>query len=329
MTGGRAISAYPLNISSPGKAFLIGEYAVLEGATAVVMAVSRRVKLYRTAGKMRPLVARARRAAAEYLGRLDLISHSWEADSSALYHGRQKLGLGSSAAVAAAAVASTFYEVGEAIELPEVRRRVFEVSNRVHEEFRGGRGSGADVAASVFGGIIAFRREATGQIHLSSWEMPPEIRLVGVWSGQEASTCQMVRAVRRLRDSSHGRYRRLVEQMGLVADRFARDGSRDANALFAAMQEYLDLMRRLGRLAGVPIVTPFASLVAQAAHDCGGAAKPSGAGGGDIVVAAMPRNADIEAFRAALGPGGHWFLDLGVDPEGVRTEGPSQPNMEE
>lgn len=310
----------PFAVSAPGKAFLIGEYAVLEGADAVVMAVSRRVVLRRAAGRMRPLVARARHAAAESLGCPDLAATPWNADSSALYHERRKLGLGSSAAVVVGAVASVFHESGEAISSPEVRQRIREVARGVHDSFQRTVGSGADIAASVLGGYVVLRRGAQDRTEFSAWRLAPGVRLAFLWSGRPASTRAMLRAVRRLRAAQPRAYERLIADMAIAARGFAREGRTDARVVFDAAGGYGRLMDRLGRLAGVPIVSPFAAAVDRAARRFGGAAKPSGAGGGDIVVVALPEDADIEAFRAAIGPKTHVFLDLDVDPCGVRVD---------
>lgn len=318
----------PVIVSAPGKAFLIGEYAVLEGADAVVMAVSRRVVLRRATGPMRALVARGRHVAAESLGRPDLAATSWHADSSALYHGRRKLGLGSSAAVVVAAVASVFHESGEAIESPEVQRRIQDLARGVHDSYQRAVGSGADIAASVLGGTVVLRPGAQDRLEFSSWRLAPGVRLAFVWSGRPASTRAMLRAVRRLRAARPRAYGRVIADMAVAARGFAREGGADARVLFDAAACYGRLMDRLGRLAGVPIVSPFAAAVARAARRFGGAAKPSGAGGGDIVVAALPEDADIAAFCAAIGPGGHEFLDLDVDPCGVRVEPASRAGEE-
>jgi phosphomevalonate kinase len=67
-------------------------------------------------------------------------------------------------------------------------------------------------------------------------------------------------------------------------------------------------------------VTPAHARVIEIARRHGGAAKPSGAGGGDLAVAFFPRGggraeAAREARDAGLVP-----IDLPMDPRGVRIE---------
>src|SRR4051794_13397449 len=96
--------------TAPGKLILTGEYAVLDGAPAIVVAVDRRAVARRNAiprGSSPFLVAvaeeiAARRGASDPAARAAL---EVSVDSAAFYHRASKLGLGSSAAVTVAATA--------------------------------------------------------------------------------------------------------------------------------------------------------------------------------------------------------------------------------
>src|SRR5215831_414462 len=96
--------------TAPGKLILTGEYAVLDGAQAIVVAVDRRAVARRNAtprGSSPFLVAvaeeiAARRGASDPAARAAL---EISVDSTAFYNRAQKLGLGSSAAVTVAATA--------------------------------------------------------------------------------------------------------------------------------------------------------------------------------------------------------------------------------
>src|SRR5262252_9366989 len=101
--------------TAPGKLILTGEYAVLDGAQAIVVAVDRRVVARRNAtprGSSPFLVAvaeeiTARRGASDPAARAAL---EISVDSTAFYNRAQKLGLGSSAAVTVAATALALEE---------------------------------------------------------------------------------------------------------------------------------------------------------------------------------------------------------------------------
>ncbi|MCC6874655.1 MAG: hypothetical protein IT378_10150 [Sandaracinaceae bacterium] len=81
-----------------------------------------------------------------------------------------------------------------------------------------------------------------------------------------------------------------------------------------------DAMAALGEAAGAPIVTEALARVARIAKDCGGAAKPSGAGGGDVALALFADGADAERFDRACAREGLNLLSLRLGAEGVRRE---------
>ncbi|MCX5743511.1 MAG: phosphomevalonate kinase, partial [Proteobacteria bacterium] len=130
-----------MHASAPGKLIISGEYAVLDGAPALVLAVNRRV-VARLVGEPStaapsPFLA----AVAAELARRGRVMPAIVVDSSALYDGAMKLGLGSSAAVTVAATALAIASADPA--------RVFPIALAAHQAAqaaRGAAGSGADVA---------------------------------------------------------------------------------------------------------------------------------------------------------------------------------------
>ncbi len=58
-----------------------------------------------------------------------------------------------------------------------------------HRGLQGGRGSGIDVAASLLGGVLRYELDSRGsQPHAVPVSLPPELRLRFVWTGRAAST---------------------------------------------------------------------------------------------------------------------------------------------
>jgi phosphomevalonate kinase len=131
--------------SAPGKVVLSGSYSVLEGAPAIVAAVDRYV--IADASRRSEIVTAEVRAAING-GGLDFAP--WF-DASALRvtdpdGSSRKLGIGSSAAILAASLAACSPEGAS-------RDDLFEKALDAHRSAQGG-GSGIDVAASIFGGIL-------------------------------------------------------------------------------------------------------------------------------------------------------------------------------
>ncbi|MDP3220868.1 MAG: hypothetical protein Q8S73_42680, partial [Deltaproteobacteria bacterium] len=73
----------------------------------------------------------------------------------------------------------------------------------------------------------------------------------------------------------------------------------------------------LGEAAGAPIVTPAMARLAAVVERLGAAVKPSGAGGGDVVVGVAQDDDAMEALREAAAVEGFEEVDLGADGAGV------------
>ena len=145
-------------VSAPGKAFVCGEYAVTQGAPAIVAAVDRRVEAgWDGTGDGHPRGPEAEAAfsaAQEVFGAVD---RSPALERGALFADGTKLGLGSSAAGAVAIVGAVAARHGNDLRDASVRRRVFECALRGHAQIAPN-GSGADVAAAAYGGFVSVDR---------------------------------------------------------------------------------------------------------------------------------------------------------------------------
>lgn len=306
-----------------------GEYVVLEGAEALVTAVDARVLVRLSpprsdgsppaspgspgSGGLPPEVVLARQHAEAALGPVPM---DLTLDTSALRRGDAKLGLGSSAAASAACAAAV--AVYHGCNIDAERRRVLGWALAGHRAVAP-QGSGADVVASTLGGLVRFRRDAAEQAERVAW--PAGLDVAVVWSGHPARTSDLVARVRALADDSPARYddaaAPLREAAGAMLSAVLAG---DAEAVTRAAAAHGRAMAGLGEAAGVPIVTAELARVAALAEACGGGAKPSGAGGGDVALAFF---ADAEAaarFRSGCQAEGLTLLPLAMAAEGVRDE---------
>jgi phosphomevalonate kinase len=80
-------------------------------------------------------------------------------------------------------------------------------------------------------------------------------------------------------------------------------------------------MAALGRAADAPIVTEALADAARLARAVGGAAKPSGAGGGDIAIAFVPSDEAAQELRLRAADRGLVPLNVDLFAEGVRVDG--------
>jgi len=290
---------------APGKLVLSGAYSVLEGAPAIVTAVDR----YVCCDSSRP----ARLVTPEVRAAL-LQAAAPDFDASALRADGHKLGLGSSAAILVASLAAVdprHFETDE-----ELRRAIFERALHAHWQAQGG-GSGIDVAASTWGGTLIAVRNPAGELQLEPVLLPPDL-VLEVWASQvSASTPLLLAAVARLREDSPAEHAALLRALRVAAERAAHAlrGGQTMDLIAELEQQRLGF-QALGRAAGVPIVTPEAERLAQAAGTPGAAVLPSGAGGGDIVLWLSDR-ASPRGFRDLAASLGHHLLPLTIHARGV------------
>jgi phosphomevalonate kinase len=315
----RTLQGEPL-VTAPGKLVLLGEYAVLDGFPAIVAAVNRRASGQFVPGRSpeSPLVEVAVRGAKDALGpnRSALPRGSVLVDTAAFSLNGTKMGIGSSAATAVVSVGAVLEMAGLAV--VDSMDLIFNVASAAHREAQGGLGSGADVAAAVYGGMLHYTRPAHGSATIR--RLPPltGVETVVFSTGTASSTVDCLQAVAAFAAANRETHRQLLPPIADAVTRFeAGLFARDASEIFAAIGAAHAGMEMLGQAAGVPIVTPVLAHAAVAADEVGGAAKPSGAGGGDVGIAFLPDPDAAEAFRTRARGLGLGILDLFVDPTGV------------
>jgi phosphomevalonate kinase len=318
-------------VVAPGKIFLVGEYAILEEGPAVLAAINRHAVAQYVPG-LTPMskvveeaVSRARASIGEAATALP--AGSVLVDTDDFSQGAHKLGLGSSAATAVATVGALFETAGIAID--QNRDRLLDVALGAHRAAQRQLGSGADVVAAVHGGLLKVARPRVGAPTVEPLLAPSGLRLVVFWTGGSASTPHLIEAVQRFARNEPAAYREIIKSLQEIAVRFVAElRAGNATGAIAAAARYGKRLEVLGVAASVPIVTDVCKRAADLARELGGAAKPSGAGGGDIAVAmfATPEAARLFA-RALTKP----LLPLGLDLDraGVRRRTPGEPETQD
>jgi len=308
-------------VSAPGKAFLIGEYAVLEGVPAVVTATSVRAVAHvsdapdRTAPSDLSLAAHAvvREHLRVSLGEVPSV------ETGSFHRGPRKLGFGSSAAVTAAVVGFHLAEAGH--DLTQCRALALELATRAHQQVQGG-GSGGDVAAAVLGGTLRFVRDAAPQ----SIAHPTWLHVGFVDVGAPAITSSLVSRVRAAAASDRPTYNHALDDLAAASETFQSALTRAPRegllAIRTAVERHLAGLAQLQALSGAAILTPAISAVCSLADRLGLAAKPTGAGGGDLVVVFAASQGQLDTFGLELErEHGHVLLGkINVAAPGLRTD---------
>ena len=241
--------------------------------------------------------------------------------------GARKLGLGGSAAACVLSVRAAAVSQGRALTPSEV----LALAQAAHGVEQGGSGSGGDVAAASLGGVSLVRVRhlwrspeqvlalpakgllADGPLEVQPVPVPTDLQLVLAFSGVSADTRSLVREVRAFAEARPARWREHVEKISRRAEQLAallEDAARDPGV--APREATLEILRRaaaamaaLGEEAGVPIATAALQQICALASSAGGAAKPSGAGGGDCAVAVAFGEAAAARLEARLA-GADW-----------------------
>lgn len=342
-------------LSAPGKLFLSGEYAVLWGGVARILAVGPRVHALvrprqdrqvdivladgRLSGPATPagvnwgtkvpdafkFVATTIDLALRLLG-TEGPGFSVAFESSPSVNGL-KLGLGSSARATVLAAEAARFGLESSFD-------TLKLALLAHADAQGGKGSGGDVASSFAGGVVRYRKyDITALLTaakrgglLVAMEQSPAVDLVRMgepvfpmvfaFSGQSASTTSLVKEVERKFDEA-GR-RRFVERSDGLGEALETGLLRRDFAAVAGASEGLQaLLWELG-------VTKEEGLdrILRLAQTFGCAGKQSGAGGGDGAVLFAPDSAAQRSLLDALSNRGiHAFAvtpDRGLQGEVVR-----------
>jgi mevalonate kinase len=317
-------------VIAPGKLFLIGEYAVLEEGPAVLAAINRHASAQFVPGMtamsklVDEAVARAKVDIGEAAAALPPGSVLVNTDD--FSQGGSKIGLGSSAATAVAAVGALFESAGVTVE--RHREQVYAIALAAHRAAQGGKGSGADVAAAVHGGLIKVEGQKTGPPSVEPLAVPAGLHLVVFWTGEAVATTKMIEGVQSFAEAEPAAYREIMASLREIACRFVAElRAGNATGTVAAAGRYGKRLAVLGAAASLPIVTDAFSRASDLAKELGGVAKPSGAGGGDIGVAMFATPEAARLFTRAM-PKPLVPLDVDLDRLGVRRRIPDEPEAE-
>jgi phosphomevalonate kinase len=338
-----------IEVATPGKLFIAGEYAVVEpGHPAIIVAVDQFVTVtlegttkagsiqsaqysslpIRWTRRRGELVLDIRENPFHYILAAIHLTEKYAQEQKkelSFYHLKvtseldnsngRKYGLGSSGAVTVATVKALnlFYELN----LNE--EAIFKLAALAHLAVQGN-GSCGDIAASCYGGWIAFstfdhdwvtqKAETTSLTNLLALEwpqlmikpliVPKQLRLLIGWTGSPASTSDLVDQVSQSKEEQQGAYEQFLLQSKACVEAMI-DGFSQGN--ISSIQQQLtqnrQLLRELSAMTGVVIETEDLKKLCNLAESYQGAAKSSGAGGGDCGIVIFRQKSGILPLMSA------------------------------
>ncbi len=246
----------------------MGEYAVLDGSPAIVLAINRGVRCDFTVGGVDQHIETPdgdTRFVAPPLATAPPGRYRFQAWNPVDLPSKPGFG-GSAAACVAACVAAG-------------RPAVDALS--IHHEVQGS-GSGIDVLAGIHGGM--------GRVEHQRWSALPPLIPVVTFAGRSARTGPRVERYRGWQGSER---RDFADRSRALVDNFASDP-------IAAFRAAWRLLVRMADITGIAYTTPELEAIVREAEAVGGGAKASGAGGGDCTVALFDNDRSAARFREAM-----------------------------
>lgn len=330
-----------LRFSAPGKLYLLGEYAVLHGAPALLAAIDSRVSVTLTEsdaawsltapqlgidrlilgddGSLPEVLDASLR---HQLGLFDEVRKSVDAltpataaftiaiESADFVRNGHKLGLGSSAAVAVAVTAA----LAAGREASLTLRALFTLAARAHSAAQGGKGSGGDIAASVFGGTILYRQGSEPH----SVSFPPGLDFFAVLTGTGSSTVDLVSRVAEYAEQDPEGSSRDLDHLCELAER-TETALETADSFLALADDYFRGVERLDSHSQAGIVTDRHRELRELAARQGAVFKTSGAGGGDVGLV-FAKLDSTDQIKSAFTDVGATVIPAPFSPDGVRME---------
>lgn len=315
--------------SAPGKVVLCGEYAVLDGAPAICMAIDRRavVRVSASHGTTHRVIApgysrtdgvfRSNADGIEWLqGQFAIVDAVWCAanvrrddactivlDTREFIDAptQSKLGIGSSAALTVALTLA----LGTAERLPGDARRA-------HAALQAGAGSGVDIACSISGGLIEYLAEGA---RVTSLRWPDTLVFRLIWSGVAASTGAKL-AILKTGNTKPSRAALLSAATTMAAA--WRSGI--AGNVMASYHDYIAALRSFSVDYDLGVFDAGHGPLVDAAADAGLVYKPCGAGGGDVGILLGTDESRLDAFMSDELGAAFSFIECGLDHGGARIE---------
>lgn len=227
----------------------------------------------------------------------------------------RKYGLGSSGAVTVATIKALlkFYQV------PYDNELIYKLAALAHLAINSN-GSFGDLAASTYGGWIAYScfdrdwvREKLVTVPIltlleATWPKlaiealtPPEnLSLLIGWTGSPASTTHLVDRLNEEKDEISIYYRHfLADSRQVVQSMIDAFKMQDLTGIQQGIRANRRLLQDLGKSSGVHIETLSLYNLCESAEDMGGAAKSSGAGGGDCGIVIIDEKIDTHELFAS------------------------------
>jgi mevalonate kinase len=301
-------------VSAPGKLMLMGEHAVVYGYPCIVTAVSERLQVSMEETVDGNITIDAPQVKDTRFVNQAIIdgTNVWNISHKGLRIKTQSnfsncYGFGSSSAVTVA----TLFALIQAFRKNVTQKQLFDTAYKTVLSIQGV-GSGFDVAAATYGSTLLYIKGGS-TIDELPWNLNTNgVSLVVGYSGVKADTTTIVKEVAKKREEQRERVDRIFEAIGkLVMQAKVAGDKNDWETVGKLMNFDQEYLRDLG------VSTEKLEAMILAAMQSGAyGAKLSGAGGGDCIIALVPKEKRVAVEQAIIQSGGT-LVSVQTGTEGV------------
>ena len=318
-----------IKVTSPGKLILFGEHAVVYNRPCIVASVNHRMSVFLKKRKDKKIILNAPDInIKDYIILTEdlvrphpkklrfVFTAIWNFfDKYKIKSGLEvktksefsaKVGLGSSSAV----VVSTIKGLSELFEIKMSNKELFNLSYKTVLDVQGV-GSGFDIAAAIYGGILFF---LTGGKAIEPI-MVKELPIVVGYTGIKADTPTLVRMVSKKLSNDPEKINRIFDEIAKIVN-LAKIEIENQNwkRVGQLMNQNQNLLRELG------VSSKELENLISASLDTGAyGAKLSGAGGGDCMIAIGEKN-DLNRIKKAIEKARGEIIEVKISTQGTKKE---------
>jgi len=315
--------------SAPGKLMLFGEHAVIHGRPCIVSAVDARMRIFLKKRGDNKIILNIpdlnlknyiistedlnRSSKKEIRFILTAIKNFFEKyqikrglEIETKSEFSMEFGLGSSSAVTAGTIKALSELFGIKMENKELFNLSYKTILDIQEV-----GSGFDVAAAIYGGILYFVTGGKVIEKIKARNIP----LVVGYSGEKADTPTLVKMVNKRLKENPKKINKIFDEIGEIVN-LAKVEIENKNwkEVGKLMNLNQDLLRKLGVSS-----KKLENLIETSLNSGAYGAKLSGAGGGDCMIAIADRE-NFKNVKEAIKKAGGEIIEVKVPAEGVKIE---------
>jgi len=304
--------------SAPGKAILFGEHAVVYGKPAIACAINKRAFAEAAKNSSGKISIKAEVKDLRYVKKsIEVALRQFNIRSGLDVRVSSEIpaasGLGSSAAVSVATIASIAKEFKIRISKSELAKLAHSVEKEVQ-----GAASPTDTATSAFGGILFIGKNKIEPLNYVN------LNLVIGYTGEEKSTKELVRMVRERKEKNKV-LETVIDCIGDItseAEKLIRkisiaNSEKEKAERYSALGELMNINHGLLESLGVGTLK-LAQLVHTARARGALGAKITGAGGGGCMIALAPSASKAKKISAAIEKLGFTAMNAEIDKEGAK-----------